>query len=115
MADDQHLFYSVSVCNLLRIENVLVRRVRFLFDQNVASWNAALYGVITRGGGLGRLAWISLAAGEYQFPHLTFPVKVDGVIDSLFEDRGDLVGPDGGTEHDRGVGLSVRGSVAEGV
>ena len=46
---DQHLLYAVAVCELLCIKNVLVRGVRFLFDQNVVYWNASLQGVLPRG------------------------------------------------------------------
>ena len=42
IAHDQHLAYSVTVCEVLRIQNVLIRRMGFVFNQNVTRWDASL-------------------------------------------------------------------------
>ena len=44
-------------------------------------------------------------------PHPAFSIEIDGMIDSFLEDRRDFLGPDGSTEHYRGVGRTVRSSM----
>ena len=61
------------------------------------------------------LAWISLAAREYQLANFARSIKIDAVIDAFSEDRRNTGTPDRGAEHDGCVGRRFGASITEAV
>src|SRR5687767_3671540 len=102
----------MCVCELLRVDQILVSRMRPLFDENVAGGDAIADGVISSRGGFGWLVPVSLAARKDDFVDPLAAVKIDRVVNALTENGGNALAPNGRAEHDRCVRLNVRRVVA---
>src|SRR5687767_15337163 len=105
----------MRICELLRVDQVLVSRMRPLFDENVAGGDAIADCVITSCGGFGWLVPVSLATGKDDLVYPAAAVKLDRVVDALAEDGRHAGAPNGSAEHDCWVRLRVRGGVAVGI